>query len=92
MSRTANTAFGRCVWILAAMVLAACSGPNPATPELADDAPNAAAGVTAFSGARLIVGDGTVIDNAVFTVGPDNRFGIVGPAAVTCLPAPRRST
>jgi imidazolonepropionase-like amidohydrolase len=69
------------------MVLGACSGPNPATPEVADDAPNAAAGVTAFSGARLIVGDGTVIDNAVFTVGPDNRFGIIGPAAAVSLPA-----
>jgi len=87
MPRTANTAFGCCLSTLAALLLTACFGPNPAAPEVADDAQSAAAGVTAFSGARVIVGDGTVIDNAVFTVGPDNRFGIVGSAAAVTVPA-----
>ena len=67
--------------------LAACSEqPSPA-PESADDAPAADAGVTVFTGARLLVGDGTVIDNATFTVGPDNRFGLVGATAAVTVPA-----
>jgi imidazolonepropionase-like amidohydrolase len=40
-----------------------------------------------FTGARLLVGDGTVIDNATFTVGPDNRFGLVGATAAVTVPA-----
>jgi imidazolonepropionase-like amidohydrolase len=42
---------------------------------------------TVFTGARLIVGDGSVIDNATFTVEPDNRFGLVGATAAVTLPA-----
>jgi imidazolonepropionase-like amidohydrolase len=67
------------------LVLAACSGNNagaPATPNAA-----AGAGVTAFTGARLIVGDGTVIEDATFTLGPDKHFGVVGPTAAVTLPA-----
>ena len=56
-------------------------------PEPAADAPAAGAGVTVFTGARLLVGDGTVIDNATFTVGPDNRFGLVGATAAVTVPA-----
>ena len=83
MPRTTTAAIGRCLSIVAVLVLAACSGPTPPTPEAAADA----AGVTVFSGARLIVGDGGVIDNAVFTVGADRRFGIVGAAAAVTVPA-----
>jgi imidazolonepropionase-like amidohydrolase len=39
-----------------------------------------------YEGARLIVGDGGVIDNAVFTVA-DGKFGVVGPAAAVTVPA-----
>ena len=35
----------------------------------------------------MIVGDGNVIDNATFTVGPDNRFGLVGATAAVTVPA-----
>jgi imidazolonepropionase-like amidohydrolase len=44
-----------------------------------------AAGVTAFEGARLIVGDGRVIENATFTV-EDGRFVSVGPAGDVDVP------
>src|ERR1700741_533117 len=74
------------VCALALAALAACSErPSPA-PESAG-APAADPGVTVFTGARLLVGDGTVIDNATFTVGPDNRFGIVGATAAVTVPA-----
>ncbi|HXS79934.1 MAG TPA: amidohydrolase family protein, partial [Gammaproteobacteria bacterium] len=77
----------RLVWILTLGVLAACSErASPPTPTTGDAAP-AASGVTVFSGARLIVGDGNVIDNATFTVGPDNRFAIVGATAAVTVPA-----
>jgi imidazolonepropionase-like amidohydrolase len=86
MARIAGLRF-RLVWTLALGALAACSEqPSPA-PESADDTPAADAGVTVFTGARLLVGDGTVIDNATFTVGPDNRFGLVGATAAVTVPA-----
>jgi imidazolonepropionase-like amidohydrolase len=66
--------------------LAACSEqPNP--PPRPAEIAAAPADVAAFSGARLLVGDGTVIDDATFTVGPDGRFGIVGATAAVQLPA-----
>jgi len=68
-------------------MLAACSESPSTGPETAADAPAAGAGVTVFTGARLLVGDGTVIDNATFTVGPDNRFGLVGATAAVTVPA-----
>jgi imidazolonepropionase-like amidohydrolase len=40
-----------------------------------------------FTGGRLIVGDGAVIDDATFTVGPDDRFGLVGATAAVTVPA-----
>ena len=74
----------RLVWTVALAALAACSEqPSPA-PEPASQppaAPAADAGVTVFTGARLIVGDGNVIENAMFSVGPDNKFGFVGSPA-----------
>jgi imidazolonepropionase-like amidohydrolase len=71
--------------------LAACSGPPSSTEQAADNAPGAGAGVTVFTGARLLVGDGNVIDNATFTVGPDNRFGLVGATAAVTVPAGART-
>jgi len=58
------------------------SASPPATDEQA-----AGAGVTVFTGARLIVGDGTVVDNATFTVGADDRFGLVGATGAVTVPA-----
>jgi imidazolonepropionase-like amidohydrolase len=86
MLRTARRRL-RFVWTLALGALAACSEqPSPA-PEPAGGPPAAAAGVTVFTGARLLVGDGSVIDGATFTVGPDNRFGLVGATAAVTVPA-----
>jgi imidazolonepropionase-like amidohydrolase len=66
---------------LALGALAACSEqPSPA-PEPADEPAAADSGVTVFSGARVFVGDGMVIENAMFSVGPDNKFGFVGSTA-----------
>ena len=77
----------RFVWTLALGALAACSEQPGGAPAPAANAPPAGAGVTVFTGARLLVGDGTVIDNATFTVGPDNRFGLVGATAAVTVPA-----
>ena len=87
MSRIARRTFGLVSWSLALATLAACSEPPSSAPETTADAPAAGAGVTVFTGARLLVGDGTVIDNATFTVGPDNRFGLVGATAAVTVPA-----
>jgi imidazolonepropionase-like amidohydrolase len=40
-----------------------------------------------FTGARVIVGDGTVIDDATFVIDPDNHFGVVGATAAVNVPA-----
>ena len=63
-------------------MVAACSGPAVQAP-----AP-AASNVTAFEGARLIVGDGSApIENGIFIVEND-RFVQVGRAGeVQCRPA-----
>ena len=76
----------RPIWLCGALsALTACSEPPSSTqqPRAAADG----AGVTVFTGARLLVGDGNLIDNATFTVGPDNRFGIVGATAAVTVPA-----
>ena len=86
MARTAALRF-RLVWILAVGALAACSEQPGPDQEPAGEAPAAATGITVFSGARVIVGDGTVIENATFTVGSDNRFGLVGATAAVSVPA-----
>jgi imidazolonepropionase-like amidohydrolase len=90
MARVVRT-FWPVALFLAASLLAACSeqpGPqNQAAAPTGGEAPPAGAGITAFTGARVIVGDGTVIENATFTIGPDNRFGIVGATAAVTLPA-----
>jgi imidazolonepropionase-like amidohydrolase len=86
MSPTFVHGFGRGLGCAALLALAACSGRGAGT-LAAPSAPAAGAGVTAFTGARLIVGDGTVIENAVFTLGPDKHFGLVGSTAAVTLPA-----
>ena len=87
MSCSARRMFGPVSWSFALVVLTACSESQSPGPGTAADAPAAGAGVTVFTGARLLVGDGTVIDNATFTVGPDNRFGLVGATAAVTVPA-----
>jgi imidazolonepropionase-like amidohydrolase len=88
MSRVARQVF-RFHGLIVLGVLTACSGPPSTDGEAAGDAsaPAAGAGLTVFTGARVLVGDGTVIDNATFTLGPDNRFGIVGATAAVTVPA-----
>src|SRR5262245_9256935 len=64
----------------ALLAIAACSGPSSEPPAASGSAPSepaAGAGVTAFEGARVIVGDGTAIENATLLV-RDNRFVAVG--------------
>jgi len=85
MRPTIVDGLGRGLAAAAFLVLAACSGRDAGTP--AAPAPAAGAGVTAFTGARLIVGDGTVIENATFTLRPDKHFGLVGSAAAVTPPA-----
>jgi imidazolonepropionase-like amidohydrolase len=82
MSAMTRLCGGGALPYLACVALVACSESTP-TPD--DQA--AAAGVTVFMGARLIVGDGTVIDNATFTVGADDRFGLVGATGAVTVPA-----
>jgi imidazolonepropionase-like amidohydrolase len=85
MSRTAGLSLRSLVWPLALGVVAACSEQPSSTPAVVT--PAAGAGVTVYTGARLLVGDGTVIDNATFTIGPDDRFGVVGATAAVTVPA-----
>jgi imidazolonepropionase-like amidohydrolase len=84
MSRIAGLPFRSwCLPLLGA--LAACSEQPSSTPVVVT--PAAGSGVTVYSGAQLLVGDGNVIDNGTFTVGPDNRFGLVGATATVTVPA-----
>lgn len=72
--------------LLASLGLAAC-GPGPGPEPTAEAEPRVAAPAgVAYEGARVIVGDGATIENAVFTV-EDGRFGLVGPSAAVTLPA-----
>ena len=87
MLRAATSGFRPVWWCLVLGVLTACTEQPSPTSESAAGAPAAGAGVTVFTGARLLVGDGNVIDNATFTVGPDNRFGLVGATAAVTVPA-----
>lgn len=45
--------------------------------------------VTAFEGARLIVGDGRVIENATLIVDGPKIIQASGPPTCACRPAPR---
>ncbi len=63
------------------LAVSACSG---TTPELAEEARGP---VTLYAGARVIVGDGQVIENAAFTVDEEGgRFLAVGPAGDVAVP------
>jgi len=70
--------FGGLLALVGLLALAACSSPDPEQPA-AGAAPSAAPGAntTIFLGARVIVGDGSVLENASFAV-TDGRFGAVG--------------
>ena len=80
----ATTSF-RAAWAVALSALslfaAGCSEPSSESTNT-QSYPNA----TVFEGARLIVGDGRVIENATFTVA-DGRFELVGPPAAVTVPA-----
>jgi len=79
----------RLVLATLAISLVACSR-QEAEPVSEPGGAAPSADFTVFEGARVIVGNGDVIENAVFTVGPDRRFGIVGSAAQVTLPADAR--
>jgi len=67
-------------------LLAACSAPAPQdTPAPAAVAPGSSATATAFEGARLIVGNGQVIENSTFVV-DHGKFTAVGSADGVTLP------
>jgi imidazolonepropionase-like amidohydrolase len=63
--------------------LAACSSPEP--DQAAAGAASAIAG-TVFTGARIIVGDGSVIENGAFVVA-DGKFATVGATGSVTVPA-----
>ncbi len=58
-------------------VMAACSSPEPPAAEPSN--------ATVYEGARVIVGDGRTIDDAIFVVEND-RFTIVGPRSAVTVP------
>jgi imidazolonepropionase-like amidohydrolase len=62
--------------LLITLLLAGCGGGEPAV----EGGP-----VTVYEGARVVVGDGQTIEDAVFTV-QDGRFGVVGPRAAVTVP------
>lgn len=84
MAKLLRDGFRPVTLIAVAATLASCSGPS-APP--AAESPGPGAGTTVFTGARVIVGDGTVIDASTFTIEADGRFGLVGPTAAVELPA-----
>ncbi len=89
-SNTKTTILYASLWA-ALLAIAACSGPSSEPPAGADSAAGGGAapgaGVTAFEGARVIVGDGSgPIENATLLVA-DNRFVAVGRAADVAVPA-----
>jgi imidazolonepropionase-like amidohydrolase len=63
--------------------MAACSGPAPETK--AGPAGASVPATTVYEGARLVVGDGQTIDDAVFTVA-DGHFEAVGAAGAVNVP------
>jgi imidazolonepropionase-like amidohydrolase len=75
--------FGASLLLVGLLAVAACSGPG--SEQSAEEAV-AAAGVTVFEGARVIVGDGTApLENATFVIG-DARFVEVGRAGEVDIP------
>jgi len=76
---TATRAFLVRAVVLSALLFAACTSPVP-TPA------QAAGGATLYEGARLIVGDGSVVENAAFLV-ENNAFSAVGKKGEVQVPA-----
>ncbi|HEY8519473.1 MAG TPA: amidohydrolase family protein [Gammaproteobacteria bacterium] len=77
------------VWLaLGALAAAGCAerSSEPADAEPAAPAPQAASSAVAFEGARVIVGDGTVIEQAVLVV-DGGRIEAVGRAGEVSVPA-----
>jgi imidazolonepropionase-like amidohydrolase len=78
-SHSPGKPFGACLLAAGLMFVAACSSPQP-------EQAQAGAGVTAFEGARVIVGDGSApIENATILV-RDSRIEQVGPADQVQVP------
>jgi imidazolonepropionase-like amidohydrolase len=77
--------------LLGLLAMAACSAPEsdqsgaPPAGGAPVNAPSASAG-TVFTGARVIVGDGSVIENGAFVVA-DGKFATVGAAGSITVPA-----
>lgn len=65
--------------LLTLLTISACSGPG------SEPAPDEQLTVTVYEGARLIIGDGEVIDDAVFTV-EEGQFVAVGAAGDVDVP------
>ena len=66
---------------LCLLTLAACSGPESERPSAGTGAPAALpVDTTVYSGARVIVGDGTVVENTTFVVGGGRFAAPVGAA------------
>ena len=74
---TLRTRFRAPLASLGLLALTACSGPEP------DQSADAG---TIFTGARVIVGDGSVIENGAFVVA-DGKFATVGTAGSVTVPA-----
>jgi imidazolonepropionase-like amidohydrolase len=80
--RSRGAAAGPFSTLIALMGVWACSGPSP---EPAAEEPQS---ITRYAGARLIVGNGEVIENAAFTVDEDDGlFLTVGTAGAVPAPA-----
>jgi imidazolonepropionase-like amidohydrolase len=67
-------------WFWTLFAISACSVPTP------EPAPEELGPVTLYQGARLIVGDGQVIESSAFTVDDDGRFLAVGSAGELAVP------
>jgi imidazolonepropionase-like amidohydrolase len=85
----AALATARWGWALLAALLAACTSSSEDRPSEAPPAPplvpSARPTITVFEGARLIVGDGTTLEDAVFVV-EDGTFAAVGPRGAVTVP------
>jgi imidazolonepropionase-like amidohydrolase/catechol 2,3-dioxygenase-like lactoylglutathione lyase family enzyme len=72
--------------VLGLLALAACSSRDQPATGADDGAAAGAAAGTVFTGARIIVGDGSVIENGAFIVA-DGKFAAVGATGSVTVPA-----
>jgi imidazolonepropionase-like amidohydrolase len=90
INHTLSTRFRAPLALLGLLALAACSSPDSDESTAAPaggapaNAPSASAG-TVFTGARVIVGDGSVIENGAFIVA-DGKFATVGATGAVTVP------